>query len=469
MKLKLLYTLVLSCGLVTLAPAQNWPRFRGPNGTGIAPDRGLPTELSRAKNVVWSVKTPPGHSSPIVINGRVFLTAHDGDQRVVLCYDAVTGKQRWQKSITKARTEFFHAVNGPTTPTPTSDGRHLFVFFPEFGLLAYDQNGKELWRTPLGPFASIQGLAASPIVTDGYVILLVDTPDEAYLAAFDTRTGKQSWRVERPTGILGSYATPTLYRRVGEPTQIIVAGATELTGYEAKTGARLWWAPGVTIAPCAPPFVAGDSVYTVEPAGLTWPSFSTPLSQFDTNHNGRIELTEVVEDSGWLGSLKSVDKNLGNNDGSVTQEEYAKTSVAESSGGLIRIRLGGRGEVSRNVVWRQTKGWPTHTGGLLYQHILYLVRSGILMLFDPETGTQQRQERIKDALGDYYASPIAADGKIYLISQEGKATVLKAGSEPQVLSTNDLSEEVIATPAIANKHIYLRTEETLFCFGTGKK
>lgn len=458
------------CLVVTqIALAQNWSRFRGPNGTGVAPAHDLPTELGRTKNVVWSVKIPAGHSSPIVSNGRVFLTAHDGDQRIVLCYDAVTGKQRWRKSITKARTEFFHAVNGPTTPTPTSDGQRLFVFFPEFGLLAYDQDGKELWRTPLGPFASIQGLAASPIVADGRVILLVDTPDEAYLAAFDTRTGKQSWRAERPVGILGSYATPTLYQRAGEPTQIIVAGAAELTGYEAKTGARLWWARGVTIAPCAPPFVAGESVYTVEPAGLTWPPFSTPLSQFDTNQNGRIELTEVVKDSGWLGSLKSVDKNLGNNDGSVTQEEYAKTSIDERSGGLIRIRLGGRGEISRNVVWRQTKGLPAHTGGLLYQNILYLVRAGILMLFDPETGTLLRQERIKDALGDYYASPIAADGKIYLISQEGKATVLKAGSEPQVLSTNDLGEEVVATPAIANNHIYLRTEGTLFCFGTGKK
>lgn len=464
--------LLLCClclvSVVTRAGA-DWPRFRGPNGTGIAPDRELPGELGREKNVVWSIKVPKGHSSPIVINGRVFLTAHEGDQRIVLCYDAVTGKQRWRRSVTKARTEAFHPANGPVTPTPTSDGRNVFVFFPEFGLIAYDYDGKEVWQRPLGPFASIQGLAASPILADDNVILLVDTPEEAYLAAFDARTGKQTWRVERPVGVLGSYATPTLYGRAGEPTQIVVAGAAELTGYRAKTGERLWWAHGVTIAPNAPPFVTGDSVYTVEPAGIVWPPFTTPLSKFDQNKNGRIEISEAAGDSSWFGSLKSVDKNLGNNDGAVTEEEYAKASTDESSGGLIRTRLGGQGDISRNVMWRQTKGMPFLTGALLYQNLLYLVRSGVLLLFDPETGTMLRQERIKDAPGEYYASPVAADEKIYLVSQEGKVTVLKAGSEPQVIGTGDLGEEVIATPAIADGRIYLRTEETLFCFGTKKK
>jgi outer membrane protein assembly factor BamB len=459
--------LLLSVWLAIL-PATDWTRFRGPNGTGVSPDRGLPTEIDRAKNVLWSVKLPKGNSSPIIVNGRVFLTAHEGDQRLVLCYDAATGKQLWRKSILKARTEAFHPVNGPTTPTPTSDGQNIFVFIPEFGLLAYDRNGKELWRTPLGPFHSIQGLASSPVLADGRLVLLVDTPEEAYLAAFDVRTGKQAWRTERPAGLLGSYSTPTVYARAGE-TQVVVAGANELTGYLASTGARLWWARGVTVVPNAPPFIAEDSVYTVETAGITWPPFSNPLGLFDKNKNGRIELAEAASDSSWFGSLKSVDKHLGNNDGAVTEDEYVKTTVDESQGGLVRLRLGGKGDVSRSVMWRQTKGLPSLTGALLYQNVLYTIRSGILSLCDPETGNLLRQERMKNALGDYYASPIAADNKLYLVSHEGKVTVLKAGAEAQIISTGELGEEVVATPSIAAGRVYFRTEGTLFCFGTGRR
>jgi len=113
--------------------------------------------------------------------------------------------------VTRARGETFHRLNGPATPTPATDGHDIFVFFAELGILSYDPEGKERWRAPLGPFASVQGLAASPVFVDGRVVLLVDTPEEAYLCAFDADTGQQVWRTQRPTGVLGSYATPTLW------------------------------------------------------------------------------------------------------------------------------------------------------------------------------------------------------------------------------------------------------------------
>jgi outer membrane protein assembly factor BamB len=466
---RVLRLVAVSLACTTLLSASDWSRFRGPNGTGVSPDLALPEEIDREKNLAWSIKIPKGNSSPIVVNGRVILTAHEGDRRIVLCFGAVTGRLLWRKSVTKARTETFHPINGPTAPTPTSDGNRIFVFFPEIGLLAYDRDGKELWRIPLGPFSSIQGMAVSPIYVEGRIVLLVDTPDEAYLASFDAITGKQAWKVERLTNILGSYTTPTLYVRTGGETQIVVAGADELTGYQAKTGARVWWAHGVTAAPSAPPFVLGDSVYTVESAGESWPSFSVPLGLFDKNQDRKIEVGEYANDPIWARQLISIDKKLGDGDREITEEEYQKAEKV-NGGGLVRTHLDGTGDVSEShVVWRYTKGTGPLAGALLYQNILYLIKGGIVSTFDPESGKLLRQERVEHALGDYYASPVAADGKIYLVNQEGKVTVLKAGADWQILSTGDLGEQVIATPAIADSQIYFRTDGTLFCFGAKKQ
>ncbi len=447
-----------------LSSASDWTRFRGPNGTGISSDRGLPEEIDPAK-AAWSVKVAKGNSSPIVVDGRLFLTAHEGDQRIVLCYNSSTGEELWRRSIPKTRSETFNPLNGPSTPTPATDGRSIFVFFPEIGLIAYTLDGKELWRTPMGPFTSIQGLASSPIYVNGRILLLIDTPQSAYLAAYAADTGKESWRVERPIGVLGSYSTPTLYERKGTPTQVVVAGAVELTGYEADTGKRLWWVHGVTVFPTAPPLVAADSVYTTESTEQGWPPFAKVLAQFDKNKDGKVAVTEAESDSIWARSLIGIDQNAGDGDGIVTAEEYSKVSGPLNGGGLTSTRVDGSGDVSKSHVnWRFIKGMPSLAGALLYQGVLYVVRSGIVTTFDPASGKLLRQERLMDAVGDYYASPVAGDGKIYLASLDGKVTVLKAGTDWKVLSTADLDEQLIATPAIADSRIYIRTAGKLLCF-----
>ena len=455
--------------------ASDWTRFRGPNGTGVSPDHGLPGEIGKDRNVVWSQKTLKGHSSPIVIGNRLFITGYEGDERVVVCYDAAKGAQLWRRSVTKARTEVANPNNGPATPTPATDGNSIFVFFPEFGLLAYDFEGKERWRVSMGPFGGVQGMAESPMVSEGNVILLIDTPEVAYLAAFDANTGKQAWKVERPIGFLGSYATPALYQPAKGPAQIIVAGAVELTGYQAKTGERLWWVRGLTTAPATSPLIVGDAVYTTEPVAESGgaPPFKQMLDQFDKNKTGTLVLSELkhesLNDQIMYRIFKSVDKVTGNNDGVVTEQEWIAAFAPKApGGGLVRTRLDGKGDVSRtHVEWRYTKGIPYLTTPILYENVLYVIRDGgIVSTFDPETGKVLKEARLKDAIGEYWAQPVAGDGKVYFASKEGKVSVIRAGAEWEKLSTGDLDEQVIATPAIANGRVYIRTEGMLYCFGT---
>jgi outer membrane protein assembly factor BamB len=456
---------------VSFAAAPDWPRYRGPNGSGVAMEGKAPSEIGKDRNVVWKAAALKGNSSPIIVKDRLFFTGHEGDERFLLCYDAEKGALLWRKGITKARTETANPLNGPTTPTPATDGRSIFAFFPEFGLLAYDFDGKERWRVPLGPFAAIQGIASSPVYAEGVVALLIDTPDEAYLAAFEARTGNQAWKVERPVGFLGSYATPSVYKPAQGPTQLVVAGAMELTGYEAKTGERLWWARSVAKGPAALPLIAGDSVYTIEPAGEGSPPFSQMIKGFDKNQDGKVALAEVsgdsLNDKIMYRVFRAIDRHVGNRDGEVTEEEFNKSfDPNDPAGGLVRTRLGGSGDVTQtHVGWRFRKGMPYVTAPLLYEGVLYVVKDGgILSTFDPDSGKLLRQDRLKPALGQYYASPVASGRRIYFVDKDGKATVIQAGKDWQIVSTADLEEQVIATPAISGSRLFVRTENTVYCF-----
>jgi len=462
----------LSAGVLASAEPE-WTRFRGPNGTGVSAEKGLPAEISKDRGVLWRTATLKGNSSPIVVKGRVFVTGHEADERVLLCFDSASGKPLWRSGVAKARTEIPNPLNGPATPSPASDGEAVFAFFPEFGLVAYQLDGREKWRVPMGPFGGIQGMASSPIVVDGNVVLQIDTPETAYLAAFDARTGKQAWRTERPLGFLGSYATPSVYRPAHGPVQIVAAGSVELTGYQAQTGERLWWARGVTYAPANSPLIAGDSVYTLEPVGDAAPPFKGIAAQFDKDKNGTIELSEIAGEGVnvqiWRRILRSADANTGDNNGSVTEAEFLKAFDAGPSGGFVQTHLGGKGDVAKtHAGWRYTKGLPYVTAPVLYDGLLYVVRNGgILSVFRPDSGALVREERLKDALGEYYANPVAGDGKIYFINKEGKVTVIRAGEKWEVISSGALDEQVIATPAIAGHRIYIRTDQALYCFGPG--
>jgi outer membrane protein assembly factor BamB len=465
--MRLLFVLSMLAGL---AAAADWPRFRGPNGSGISTEAGLPDAIGPAHNLLWRAQTPRGHSSPVVAGGRVWFTGFDGDQRTLECLDARTGKLLWRRTVEKARTEPVNPTHGPVTPTPAIGGGRVYAFFPEFGLLAWDLDGNLKWKSPLGPFGSIQGMAGSPVYAEGKVMLLADTPEEAWVAAFAADSGEMVWKAERPLGFLGSYTTPAVWEREGG-AELVVAGAVELTGYRVETGEKLWWVRGVTNGPAVGPVLAGDAAFTVEPVGEGAPPFDQMLKQLDKNGNGLVELDELkgegVNDRIMYRLFGAIDRLGGNRDGAVDREEWERSFSSDAGGGLVRTRLGGRGDVTAtHIGWRHTKGLPYLTNPLVYQGLLYSVRpGGILSVFDVETGELLRQERLPEGVGDYYASPVAGDGKLYFVNKEGRVTVIRAGRDWALLGAADLGEEVIATPAIAGGRIYVRSAESLWCFG----
>ncbi|MBL8231068.1 MAG: PQQ-binding-like beta-propeller repeat protein [Bryobacterales bacterium] len=448
--------------------AADWPRFRGPNGSGVSEARQLPVKFNAKENLVWKADVPGGTSSPIVVGSRLYYTGFDKDERLVVAVDAKTGKEVWRKSLTKERTESAHPLNGPATPTPASDGKNLYVFFPEIGMVSFDGEGDQRWKTPIGPFHSVQGLAGSPVAAGGLVFLPIDQTRDSFLAAFDAKTGKQRWKVDRPSNPLGSYTTPVYHKPKSGPAQIIMMGAIEIAGYQADTGERLWWIRGMTTAPAASPVLIGDILYASETAGT---DLATPFKMFlpmDKNKDGKLERSEIPN-AGMQRLLLGVDEDAGNKDGFVEESEWLKFEENnKNGGGMMAIDINGRGDLSKSgIKWRVTKSIPYLTATVLYNDVIYTVRDGgILSSYNPASGEVHKQGRLEGALDKYYAQPVAGDGKIYLTSENGKVSVVKAGKEWELLSVNDLEEPTYATPALADGRVFVRTRKALYCFGT---
>ena len=200
----------------SLLEAQDWPRFRGPQGDGVSDGAALPVEFGPGKNMRWRVALPMGRSSPIVVKNRVYLTAVEGEALATLAFDAQTGKAVWRRDIVRTHTNEIFVGNDSATPTPATDGDSLYVFFPDLGLVSFDLDGNERWRLPLGPFDSFYGLSSSPVVHGDTVALVCDQRSGSYAIAVDKRTGRVRWRVERPQATTEAYSTPAVYAPAGE-------------------------------------------------------------------------------------------------------------------------------------------------------------------------------------------------------------------------------------------------------------
>ena len=442
----------------------DWLQFRGPNGTGVADGFAVPAEFSTTKNVVWKTTVPFARSSPVVTSDRVFLTATDSDKLITFALDRKTGKIVWRRDVVRARHMPIYRANDGASPTPVSDGKNVYVFFAELGLISYAPDGKERWRMPLGPFNSFYGMGGSPVLAGNTLVMVCDQRAGSFVVAVDTRDGKVLWKKDRPN--YEAYSTPAVYQPTNGPAQVIVLGSHTLDAYSLDTGERLWWVTKIGSYPKGVPVLGTDVVYVVGEGGDQpfLPPFDESLKA-DTNKDQKLERDEVkanrdaFDHFGWLDS---------NNDGYVERSEYDFVRESTTGGhGLSAIRLSGQGDLtSSNVVWRVTKGYPGIPAPLLYHGVMYLMKEGgIFSSLDPANGQVLKQGRTPDALEEYYASPVAADGKIFVISASGKVTVLKAAAQWEILSTNDLGDEVWATPAIAGGNLYIRTRNALYSFG----
>ena len=239
------------CGVVLASAisdgltAANWPRFRGPNGVGVAETEDLPVHFGPDHNVAWKTALPPGHSSPVLSEQHIFVTASEKGLLYTICLDRQSGKLLWHRQAPRPREESFHPNNGPATPSPVTDGRNVYVFFGDFGLLSYGPDGEERWRYAVGPFSTPNGHGTSPILVDGMVILMSDQDRASFLLALDQEDGSVRWRTERPEAVHG-YATPSLYQPDGGPPQILTPSSYQLLSYSAKTGEKLWSSRGLT-------------------------------------------------------------------------------------------------------------------------------------------------------------------------------------------------------------------------------
>jgi outer membrane protein assembly factor BamB len=494
------------------AAAEEWSQFRGPNGSGVSATTGLPEEFGPAKNVVWKTALPAGHSSPVLTKDRIFVTAYEKSKQqtanskqqsganqlyahsreqaspiekenyklLVICLDRQTGKLLWQREVPRSRVGRLQNVNNPASPSPVTDGSNVYVFFQEFGLISYDHAGKERWKLQLGPFNMFYGFGASPILVDDKVILPVDQDSPAsYLIAVDKNSGRQRWKVERPVVISG-YSTPIVYQPKQGPKQIVIPESFQLSAYSVADGKRVWWVRGLA---CEMKSIASNDGEYLYINGWGFPqnqpgqqvptiSWDEGLSRYDKNGDKQIAKTEVSSKDSTDKMLKMLDGafeafDMDRDEKLNTKDWEVFRGMMASENGLLAIKLGGVGDQTATAIrWRYTKPVPQVPSTLLYKGVLYMINdSGILVSFDPATGAVLKQGRLHGAIDKYFASPVAADDKVFLIGQGGEVSVLKAAGEWETLKVNSLDDEVFATPAIADGRIYIRTRSTLYAFG----
>ena len=450
---------------------EGWTRFRGPNGSGVVETTGLPTRFGPDEKLIWRTPFPAGHSSPVLTRDRIFLTAYEGEGLFTLAVERSTGTIRWRRPTPRPRKEPFQATHGPASPTPVTDGENVYVFFGDFGLVSYDSEGQERWRTPMGPFTLPNGHGSSPILVEDMVVQLVDHDQGSALFAFDREDGRLRWKQDRPEATHG-YATPCLFPP-GQPSQLIVPGSYQLSAYSFK-GEKIWQARGLTwqVKPSA--VVSPDRVFVTGWApgadageGQVLPPFDQAIASGDKDKDGHISEPEAVE-GGWRhgGGWGLVDLD---NDGLLNRVDWEFFRARRSSrNATMSIRPGDtQGQLAQaEVLWRYQKAVPVVSSPLLFEGILYTVKDGgILTALDSRTGEVLKQGRIKGALDKYYASPVAADGKIYLASEDGRISTIAPGKDWRVLAVNDFNEAIYSTPAISQGVLYIRTMEALYAIG----
>ena len=469
----LIFVTAMGFAPLNVSAAADWPQFRGPNGCGVSESAKPPVHFGPGSNEWWHVKVPAGLSSPCVSGDSIFLTTFAEGKLGVQALDRKSGKTRWSKSVPFKEIEKYHPTEGsPAASTCATDGKHVVSYFGSCGLVCHDFNGKELWRLELptarqgGDFGS----GASPIIVGELVLMNRDQAKGSELIAVNLKSGKIAWRADRKE-LSSGYSTPIVWKNNGTE-ELVLPGYTQLRAYDLKSGKETWRVAGLPAATCTTP-VAGDGMLFF--AGwspgkeVPMPTFDKlleggPFGGTDKNGDGVLDFAEASEQmQSFFGSFDQ------NEDKRLTREEWdgMLAIIAKGENALLAVKPGGKGDVTEShVAWKQTRGLPYVPSPLWYRGHVYIIKDGgIISRFAAKTGEPTYQQERVGALGNYYTSPVAADGRIYVASLDGVVSVLDAGDQPTVLGRADFKERIAATPALVDKTIYIRSAENLWAFG----
>ncbi len=427
---------------------------------------GLPTVFGPKENLRWSTEVSFGRSSPVLTDSVVYLTGSDDDHLIVACLDRKTGALRWQKELKRARVAERYSGTDSSAPSPVTDGKNVYAFFQELGLVSFDEKGEQRWLLPMEAFNNHYGQAASLVLAGDTLIVPCDAQTDSFLLAVGKDDGKPRWRVNR--GLTGeSWSTPVLYPSAAEAEIVLLFGSRFVHGYSLTDGKELVSLGKVGSAPVISPVLYETMLFVCAPfhAEQGWAAFDAVLAGMDKDGDGKLNKEEVAgqgldDHFGWLDVQK---------DGFIDRQEWdaAGEGMSDRNYGLVAFDLSGLedGETAEEM-WRHTKSLPDIATPLFYRDVLYMVKEGgIVTALDPVTGEVTKRERLPDCSGPCYPSPVAGDGKVFIASNTGKVVVLKASSEWEVLAVNDLQEEINATPAIgADGSLFIRTSAALHCF-----
>ncbi len=424
----LLFVVVLASAFSVQAQ-DNWPQWRGPDQNGASTATNLPTVWSLTENIVWKTELPSwSASTPIIWGDRIFVTSPTpaaseeeqepgGKDLLLLCISRQNGRELWRHKLHGGNR--LYRKQNDASPSPVTDGKHVWVVTGTGQVTALDMDGKVLWKRNLqkdyGDFGLNFGYASSPLLYDGKLILEVlhgfRTDDPSYVVAFDTMTGVELWRRERPTDAWAespdAYTTPAVLTQ-GKVTQIVISGGDYVTGHDPETGKEIWRAAGLNP---------------------------------EQRRNYRIVASPLV----------------------VNDMIYAPTRRRP----LLALRAGGTGDVTDNVVWKWTgSGAPDVPTPVCDGKYFYMVDDrGLATCLNAKSGEVVWGPK-RTAQGFVSSSPVLADGNLYLLNEMAVSTVLAAGPEFKLLSTNELDGTyTLSSPAVSGSRLFIRTATHLYCIG----
>jgi outer membrane protein assembly factor BamB len=404
---------------VSTARADQWPQWRGARHDGVSLEKQIPSKWSKTENVLWRIPLPgAGGATPVVWGDHIFVTSAKGTDLVLICANTF-GKQLWEVKLGTGDKPVRDDEGNSASPSPATDGKHVWAMLGTGDLGCYDFTGKEVWKLNLqdryGKFNIAFGMTSTPILDGGKLYIQLFHTNYYLLVALDGLTGKEIWKHERASDARNecehSYASPTLYR--DKTTALLIAhGNDYVTGHSLADGSEIFRCGGL---------------------------------------NGKGEK--------YSNTLRFV--------ASPVAAEGVIVVPSAKNGPVLGLRTDARGDITDTEsghLWRRNENTPDVPSPLVHDGLAYLCReNGMLICLDAATGEEIYQERTHSTR--HRASPVYADGKIYLTARDGVVTVVKAGRNFEILESNDLGEGVSSSPAISNGRIYLRTYDALYCIG----